>query len=56
MTTKETTTPSQVEIDRRLYRKRQSLKSVATSIVSTLVLVALIVVGLKLSPGWPRVQ
>jgi polar amino acid transport system permease protein len=56
MSTYEPTMPSQVELDRQLYRKRQSLKSVATSLVSTLVLVALIVAGLKLSPGWPRVQ
>ncbi|WP_236630875.1 amino acid ABC transporter permease [Bifidobacterium aemilianum] len=45
-----------MELDRERYRERQSLKSVVTSIVSTMVLAALIMVGLKLSPGWPRVQ
>ncbi|KFF31340.1 amino acid ABC transporter permease [Bifidobacterium bombi] len=48
--------PSEVEVDRRAYRRRQSEKSVATSVASTVVLVVLIVIGLHVSPGWPRVR
>lgn len=47
---------SEVELSRRAYRRSQQLKSVITSLVSTLVLAAVIITGLKLSPGWPRVQ
>lgn len=47
---------SEVEFSRRAYRKRQQLKSVITSLISTIVLAAIIVVGLEMSPGWPRVK
>lgn len=47
---------SEVEHSRRAYRKRQQLKSVITSLISTIVLAAIIVVGLEMSPGWPRVK
>lgn len=47
---------SEVELFRRAYRKRQQLKSVITSLISTIVLAAIIVVGLEMSPGWPRVK
>lgn len=47
---------SEVELSRRAYRKRQQLKSVITSLISTIVLAAIIVVGLEMSPGWPRVK
>lgn len=47
---------SEVELSRREYRRRQQLKSVAISLVSTIVLVAVVVVVLMLSPGWPRVK
>lgn len=47
---------SAVELERQGYIRRQNLRSVGISIVSTLVLAALIVVGLKLSPGWPNVR
>lgn len=47
---------SEVELSRRAYRKQQQLKSVVTSLISTIVLAAIIAVGLKMSPGWPRVK
>ena len=39
---------SEVELSRRAYRKRQQLKSVITSLISTIVLAAIIVVGLEM--------
>ncbi len=47
---------SEVELSRRAYRKQQQLKSVVTSLVSTIVLAIIVVAGLKMSPGWPRVK
>lgn len=47
---------SEVELSRRRYRRGQQLRSVAISLASTVVLVALVVVGLTMSPGWPRVR
>ena len=47
---------SEVELSRRAYRKKQQLQSVVTSLISTSVFVAIIVIGLKMSPGWPRVK
>lgn len=46
----------EVELSRRAYRKKQQLQSVVTSLISTIVFVAIIVIGLKMSPGWPRVK
>ena len=47
---------SPVEQERQLFRKRQGVRSIIISIISTFVLAGLIVLTLKLSPGWPRVQ
>lgn len=47
---------SEVELSRRAYRRKQQLQSVVTSLISTIVFVAIIVIGLKMSPGWPRVK
>lgn len=47
---------SEVELSRRAYRKKQQLQSVVTSLISTIVFAAIIVIGLKMSPGWPRVK
>ena len=47
---------SRIERSRRAFRKNQQLKSVLTSMVSTVVLALVIAVGLHLSPGWPRVK
>ena len=47
---------SQVELKRRQYRVHQQIQSTITSLISTIVFVVVIVIGLKLSPGWPRVK
>ena len=47
---------SQVELKRRQYRVHQQIQSTITSLISTVVFVVVIVIGLKLSPGWPRVK
>ena len=47
---------SEVERERERYRADQRRRSVLTSIGSSVGLVAIIVVTLKLSPGWPRVK
>ena len=45
-----------VEREREEYRKQERTRSVVTSISSSLALVALVVVTLHFSPGWPRVK
>ena len=47
---------SNIELERRSIRKKQNLKSVLTSIISTLVLLGVCVAALAMSPGWPRVR
>ena len=47
---------SEIELSRRAYRRQQQVRSVLTSLVSTIVLTAIIIIGLKMSPGWPRVK
>ena len=47
---------SPVERERQVFRKRQGRRSVIISIISTLVLAAIIAVTLHFAPGWPRVQ
>ena len=48
--------PSDVELGRRAYRRRQTRRSVLVSALSTLVLAVLLAVALIGSPGWARVQ
>jgi polar amino acid transport system permease protein len=48
--------PSPVEQGRRAFRKRQTLRSVLISALSTLVLAALLFWALVGSPGWAQVQ
>jgi len=48
--------PSPVEQGRRAFRKRQTLRSVLISALSTLVLAALLAWALVGSPGWAEVQ
>jgi len=48
--------PSAVELDRRLYRKRQTTRSVLISLASTLVVAVLAWVFVINTPGWVRVQ
>lgn len=47
---------SDIERDREEYRRKENLRSHLTSIVSSLVFVALVAIVLKNSPGWPRVK
>ena len=47
---------SAVEAEREEFRRGERRRSVLTSIGSSLALVALIVVTLHFSPGWPRVK
>ena len=47
---------SQIELDRRAFRKRQGIRSVLLSCLSLLVLAVLIVVALANSEGWALVQ
>jgi polar amino acid transport system permease protein len=48
--------PSSVELDRRAFRRRQSLRSVLISIASTLVLAIAAWLFLINTPGWAQVQ
>lgn len=42
---------SGVELERRAYRRKRQLQSVAVSMVSTVVLALVVVVGLQMSPA-----
>jgi polar amino acid transport system permease protein len=55
-TTKNTSDVSPVELDRRLYRKKQSLKSTAISVVSVVVFAFAIYLVLSRSKGWETVR
>jgi polar amino acid transport system permease protein len=48
--------PSQVEIERRLYRQQRGRRSVWISVVSTLVVIAAVYFGVVNTPGWAAVQ
>ncbi|PZE59740.1 amino acid ABC transporter permease [Curtobacterium sp. MCPF17_047] len=48
--------PSQVERERQLYRRQRGRRSVTVSVVSTLVVVALVWFGVVNTPGWAAVQ
>jgi polar amino acid transport system permease protein len=48
--------PSQVEVERRLYRRQRGRRSILVSVVSTLVVVALVWFGVVNTPGWAAVQ
>jgi polar amino acid transport system permease protein len=48
--------PSQVELERRLYRRQRGRRSIAVSVVSTLVVVAAVYFGVVNTPGWAAVQ
>ena len=47
---------SKIEQERRLYRRRQSLKSVLISIASTLLFIGVMILVLRNSPGWELVR
>lgn len=46
---------SDIELERRAFRKRQGARSVVVSVISTLVLAAVVWVTLINTPGWARV-
>jgi polar amino acid transport system permease protein len=48
--------PSSIELGRRAFRRRQTLRSVLISIVSTVVLAIVVWITLINTPGWSRVQ
>lgn len=48
--------PSQVELERRLYRKEQNTRSVLLSMVSTIIFAVFIWVAVVNSPGWANVR
>ncbi|MBP1302671.1 amino acid ABC transporter permease [Curtobacterium sp. 1310] len=48
--------PSQVELERRLYRRQRGHRSVVVSVVSTLVVIAVVWLGVVNTPGWAAVQ
>jgi polar amino acid transport system permease protein len=48
--------PSAVELERRLYRRQRGRRSVAVSVVSTVVVAALVYFGVVNTPGWASVQ
>ncbi len=47
---------SDIEKEREEYRRKENFRSHMTSVVSSLLFVALVVIVLKSSPGWPRVK
>ncbi len=48
--------PSQVELERRLYRRQRGRRSIVVSVVSTLVVAAVVYFGVVNTPGWAAVQ
>ncbi|GAA1543682.1 amino acid ABC transporter permease [Kribbella lupini] len=48
--------PSALQLERLAYRRRRTVRSGVIAAVSTVVLVALLVVGIGSTPGWPRVR
>lgn len=48
--------PSQVELERRLYRRQRGRRSIVVSVVSTVVVVAIVYFGVVNTPGWAAVQ
>ena len=47
---------SAVEAERAEYRRRETLKSHITSVVSSIAFIIIVVIILRNSPGWPRVK
>src|SRR5688572_14695587 len=48
--------PSQLQLERVAYRRRQTVRSVLIAAGSTLVVGIVLAVAVTGSPGWPRVQ
>lgn len=49
-------TPSERQLARDAYRRSRTRRSTWVALVSTLVLVAVAVLGVQATPGWPRVR
>ena len=56
MTSEEARRPSDIELERRAFRRRQGARSVVISLVSTLVLAVVAWLTIINTPGWARVQ
>ncbi len=56
MSNDEARQPSSIELGRRAFRRRQSIRSILLSLGSTLLFAAVVVVTLSVLPGWPRVR
>ncbi len=48
--------PSALQLDRQQYRRRRSTRSMIIAIVSTVLVIAAVIIGVTSTPGWPRVQ
>lgn len=48
--------PSALQQERAAYRRRQSTRSTAVAMISTVVILIALVVGITSTPGWPRVK
>ncbi|ROQ37302.1 polar amino acid transport system permease protein [Frondihabitans sp. PhB188] len=48
--------PSELEVERRLYRRQRGRRSLIASIASTVVVVAIVYFGVVNTPGWASVQ
>jgi len=56
VTSEEARRPSDIELERRAFRRRQGARSVVISLVSTLVLAVVAWLTIINTPGWARVQ
>jgi polar amino acid transport system permease protein len=48
--------PSELQQQRLAYRQRRSHRSVGIAVVSSVLILAALVLGITATPGWPRVQ
>ncbi|MET3451948.1 amino acid ABC transporter permease [Curtobacterium sp. 1544] len=48
--------PSQIELERRLYRRQRGRRSIVVSVASTVVVIAVAYFGVVNTPGWAAVQ
>ncbi|WP_420365519.1 amino acid ABC transporter permease [Curtobacterium sp. L3-7] len=51
-----TAAPSQVELERRIYRRQRGRRAVLASVVSTVVVLVVVYFGVVNTPGWAAVQ
>ncbi|MFZ6993353.1 amino acid ABC transporter permease [Curtobacterium sp. RRHDQ66] len=51
-----TAAPTQVELERRIYRRQRGRRAVLASVVSTVVVLAVVYFGVVNTPGWAAVQ